>query len=161
MFRARYLLVLCAAAGCQQTATPPVQAPAVTVKQAGYYEPVLNLELDFGDARSPAILEQAGNQTLSIGRALISGKSMVSGKLDTINFVVLGGAGGDASVGRKIAHYTFPAQELRQLANMGVDGNTVLDSARDVGTWLPNNDDVVGPYCKARHSSAFCEAVGS
>ncbi|WP_132742371.1 hypothetical protein [Sphingomonas sp. PP-F2F-A104-K0414] len=133
----------------------------MTVKQAGYYEPVLNLELDFGDARSPAILEKAGNQTLSIGKALISGKSMVSGKLDTINFVVLGGTGGDASVGRKIAHYTFPAQELRQLANMGVDGNTVLDSARDVGTWLPNNDDVVGPYCKARHSSAFCEAVGS
>lgn len=158
MFRAISLLGLCGLGGCQQAPEPVAKAPTATVRQSGYYEPILNIELDFGDTRSPAMLEQAGIETLSIGKTLISGKSIVSGKLDAINFVILGGAGPDSSVGRKIAHYSFPVQELRQLANMGVDGTTVLDSARDVGTWSPTNDDVVGGYCKERKSSAFCHS---
>ncbi len=146
-------------AGCSQAPTAPAAAPIATIRQAGYYEPVLNLELDFGEARGGAVLSQAGREVLQIGKAMIAGKPPVAGKIETINFVVLGKPGSDSAVGRKIAHFSYPAQELRQIAHIGGNGDSTLDAARDVGTWAPANADVLNEYCSGKSSSSFCDAA--
>jgi hypothetical protein len=144
---------------CSQAPTTTAAAPIATIRQAGYYEPVLNLELDFGGARNGGVLAQAGQEVLQIGKSMIAGKPPVAGKIETINFVVLGKAGSDSTVGRKIAHFSYPAQELRQIAHMGGTGDSTLDAARDVGTWTPANADVLDEYCAGKPSSSFCDAA--
>lgn len=146
-------------AACERAPAPAAASPVAKVRNAGYFEPIVNLELDFGDARSGAMLTQAGHEALLIGKAMISGKPPVSGEIDKINFTVLGKAKSDSAVERKIAHFSYPAQELRQLANIGLDGDAMLDAAQEVGTWTPSNDDVVNDYCTRRTSSAFCDAA--
>lgn len=145
---------------CSETESAAPAAPHATVRTGDYFQPILNMDIDFGNAaRSGAMLAVAGDEVLAIGKAMISGKPPVAGAIDAINFTVLGTAGADATVGRKLAHFTMSAQELRQLAHAGANGQTVLDSARDIGTWSPTNDDVVKDYCSHRSTSGFCVAA--
>lgn len=149
-----------ALSACSQTGPAQSAVPHATVRTGDYYQPILNMDIDFGSAdRSGAIIAAAGDEVLAIGQAMISGKPPVAGDIDAINFTVLGKAGGDATVGRKLAHFTMSAQELRQLAHAGANGQAILDSARDIGTWSPTNDDVVKDYCAPRPGSAFCVAA--
>jgi len=144
---------------CSQAVEPSTAAPHASVRTADYFAPILNMEIDFGESpRSGALIKAAGDEALAIGKAMVTGKPPVAGEIKTINFVVLGKAGADPSVGRKIVHFTIDGQELRQLAHFGVDGANVIESARDFGSWTPANDDVVTDYC---NGSKFGICAGS
>lgn len=140
---------------------PPVAAPSgaprPSIRNAGWYPPILNIDIDFGQARSGAVLEAAGDAVLSIGRQMNAGHPPVSGRIGAINFVVLGRAGADAAVGRKIVRFTIDADAVRQLAKSGASASQLLDAARDAGSWTPANDDVIDDYC--RSATAFCQRV--
>ncbi len=138
-------------------ATKTGAAPGAKVTNSGYYEPILNLDIDLGEqgARDGALLERAGDEVLKIGKAMIAGKPPVPAKIEAIHFTVLGPRG---SAGRKIAHFTMNAQELRQLAHVGVNGVAVLDSSRELGSWTPANDDIVSDYCRRHAGAPICSS---
>lgn len=144
-------------AGCSQVAETPVASPHASIRNTGYYSPILNMEIDFGESpRSGALVRAAADEVLAIGNGMTQGKPPVAGDIKAIQFTVLGKPGGDAGVGRKIIHFTVDGQELRQLAHAGVDSATLLESARDFGSWTPANDDVMNDYCESRPKTGVC-----
>ncbi|MDH4743141.1 hypothetical protein OMP43_03810 [Sphingomonas sp. CBMAI 2297] len=158
------LLALLLAAGCGASEQPkPVatSVPKAAVKNDGYYEPILNLTIDLGQdtPREGALLERAGAEVLAVGKAMTDGHPLVPGKIDTINFTILGPAGAEPTVGRKIAHFSLDGQQLRQLAHMGANSESVLDAAKGFGYWTPANDDVVKSYCSAHPSAQVCKSL--
>lgn len=158
-FFALFALLLVAGCGAGEQPKPvATSVPKAVVKNDGYFEPVLNMTIDFGSdvPRDGKLLERAGDEVIAIGKAMTEGKPPVAGKIDAINFTVLGPNGPIPGVGRKIAHFTFDGQELRQLANMGAKSEAMMDSAKEFGSWTPANDDVVRSYCGNHPSATLC-----
>lgn len=151
----RILMVAALLAGCS-TAEPSAPV-AMRTSVESYTAPILNMTLDAGDARNGMVIAAAGDAALQVGKAMISGKPPVDGEIEAINFTVLGKAKDDTSVGRKIVHFTLTGQELRQLAHAGANGETILDSATEAGSWSPSNNDVLTEYCGSRPNATFCE----
>lgn len=136
-----------------------IDAPPA-VRNSGYYPPTLNVEIDLGKGeRSGQLISQAGAAVLGLGRNMIAGKPLVEGDVEAINFTVLGRAGQNSGVGRKIAHFTFSDQSLRQLTNAGADADTILDHAQELGTWSPAKNDVVREYCVPHPAAKICETL--
>lgn len=145
--------------GCSSPASKDsnaAHAADARIEKAEFYEPVLNLEVAVpGEARDGKLIEQAGEAILQIGKAMIAGRPPVKGQIDTINFTFHGPS--DAGEGRtKFMHLTLDAQNLRELANMGADSETVLGSATEAGAWSPMNDDIVNDYCRDRSDHGLC-----
>jgi hypothetical protein len=144
--------------GCASEPTESPAAPTETAKvtNAGYYQPVLNLEIDLGATgeRSGRLLERASIETLKVGKEMIAGKAPVDGPIETINFTVLGPPSRDGD--RKIAHFSIDSQALRQVANATDDPGVVLGEAKEFGSWTPRNDDVISDYCSKRPAASIC-----
>lgn len=153
-------LILPFALGVGGCTPEPGESPAsietAKVVNAGYYQPVLNLEIDLGATgkRNGRLLERASIETLKVGKEMIAGKGPVDGPIETINFVVLGPPAADGD--RKLAHFSIDSQALRQVANATDDPGVVLDEAREFGSWTPRNDDVISDYCSNRPAASLC-----
>lgn len=136
----------------------PVQSadlPPAFIRDTGLNPPALNLDIDFGNARSGLVIEAAGNEIAALAAKMIRGSQPITDSVSVINFTILGGDGGDPVVGRKIAHLTLKTETMRALAREGADGGRFLNSAIDAGRWPPANADVVDGYCQA--NSLICE----
>lgn len=140
-------------------ALPEDQPIRITSRVVAEYPPILDVELDAGDVRSPEVIGSVGDAVLKIGRDSLDGQPLASGKIDAFNFTVLGGVGTDTAVGRKIVHFTISRGNLEKLVQANASGTTVLDRATDAGSWSPNNRDVIEPFCNPRPQSAFCAMV--
>lgn len=153
------LIVLLFALWPEPAAVPTGQKelPKATIRDAGLYPPALNLELDFGSARSGLVIGAAGDEIAALGAKMISGPQPVTDSVSYINFTVLGGAGPDATVGRKIAFLSFNTDTMRALAREGANGGRFLNSAKEVNAWYPANADVVDDYCVA--DSPLCDKL--
>lgn len=146
-------------------AEPPAPTPAasggasapIVVREAGYYPPILNLELDAGDRREGTIFDDAGRAVLQLGDDAAAGRGYFARKVDAVNFTILGGAL-EGSSDRRIAHFTIPTAALRELRKSGASPRGALDAATEAGTWLLENDGAVDQFCLAR--SPFCEKLG-
>ena len=133
------------------------EAPAKIIN-SGYYEPILNLDIDLGEhgARSGDILARGGDEVLKIGKAIVAGAPPVSGKIDTINFTILGPGGRAEGNGRKVAHFSIATSDLTKLAKRDADSDKMFDLTREFGTWAPANNDIVADFCKVHAVRKIC-----
>lgn len=131
----------------EAVSTAKNELPKATIRDAGLDYPALNLELDFGSARSGRVIEVAGDEIAKLGTQMITGSQPFADSIPSINFTILGGAGRDATVGRKIAFLSFNTDTMKALAREGANGGRFLNAAIEVKTWSPANSDVVGDYC--------------
>ena len=123
-------------------------SPRPKVRDESAYPPVLNRELDFGDARSPAVIVATGIALKDLGRAIVDGRSNVAADIETITFIVYAGPNGHGF--RKLLHFSIDVTDLKRLTGHHGSGWQFLQAAHDAGAWTPENDDVVSAYCAAR-----------
>jgi|GEM_PF-3354292 len=124
---------------------------------------VVGVRVDIGgDGRDAGLLIATAKAIKAMAADLNNGKSPVNGPFDRIYFTVYAPqVERTSSVNGKLIHLTYDRQELQRTVRIGVDEDTLLASASDVGWWTPANDDVIDSYCLQQVQSAFCAKIAS